>query len=83
MASMNKSHAPHPRIVVGLPDIQDQIRMVNRLSATAVEPELGRWDGLASLLSELYIQLQHQKQVTVYRFGSKSCSTANAARQPS
>ena len=70
------------RIVVGLPDLQDQIRMVDRLSGTAAEPELGRWGGLGSLLSELYTQLQHQKQVTVYRFGSRSCSTADAARKP-
>jgi hypothetical protein len=44
---------------------------------------LGRWGGLGSLLSELYIQLQHQKQVTVYRCGSRSCSTADAARKQS
>jgi hypothetical protein len=82
MSSINKSQGPHPRIVVGLPDIQDQIRMVNRLSATATEPELGRWDGLGNLLCELYAQLQHKKQVTIYRFGNKSSSTADATRQP-
>ncbi len=82
MANMNKSQGPHPRIIIGLPDIQDQIRMVNRLSATAAEPELGRWGDLGNLLCELYTQLQHKKQVTIYRFGSKSASTADAARQP-
>ena len=82
MASMNKSQGPHPRIVVGLSDIQDQIRMVNRLSATAAEPELGRWGDLGNLLCELYAQLQHQKQVTVYRVGNRSCSTGDAARKP-
>ena len=81
MASVSKSQGPHQRIIVGLPDIQDQIRMVNRLSVTATEPELGRWDGLGNLLSELYTQLQHQKQVTIYRCGSKNASTADAARQ--
>ncbi len=82
MASVHKSQSPHPRIIVGLPDIQDHIRMVNRLSATATEPELGRWDGLGNLLCELYAQLQHQKQVTIYRFGSRSSTAADEARQP-
>jgi hypothetical protein len=82
MASMNKSQGQHPRIVVGLPDIQDQIRLVKRLSATASEPELGRWGDLGNLLFELYTQLQHQKQVTIYRCGSKNFSNADAARQP-
>ena len=82
MTNMNKSQGPHPRIIVGLPDIQGQLRMVDRLSATAAEPELGRWSDLANLLSELYIQLQHKKQVTIYRSGSKNSSTAHAARQP-
>jgi len=67
MASTSTSPSPHQRIVVGLPDIQNQIRMVNRLSATAAEPEQGRWGDLGNLLCELYTQLQHQKQVTVYR----------------
>ena len=82
MAGTNKSQGPHPRIVVGLPDIQHQIRMVNRLSATAEEPELGRWGELGNLLSELYIQLQHQKQVTIYRFGNKNSFAADALRRP-
>jgi len=78
---MSKSQGPHPRIIVGLPDIQDQIRMVNRLSATAAEPELGRWEDLGNLLCELYAQLQHQKQVTIYRFGGKRSSSVDAARR--
>ena len=81
MASMNKSHTSHPHIVVGLPNIQDHIRMVNRLSATTADPELGRWGDLGNLLCELYSQLQHQKQVTVYRVGNRSCSTDDAARK--
>ena len=71
MLTKTKSHSPHLRIVVGLPNLQDQIRMVDRLSGRAVEPDLARWDDLARLLSELYAQLQHQKQVTVYRFGNR------------
>jgi len=81
MASMSKSREPHPRIVVGLPDIQHQIRMVNRLSKTADEPELGRWGDLANLLCELYVQLQRQKQVTIYRFKSDGSLAAGAARR--
>ena len=83
MASTSKPRGPHPRIVVGLPDIQDQLRMVNRLSATASEPESERWGDLGNLLCELYTQLQHKKQVTIHRFGSKSASTADAGRRKS
>jgi hypothetical protein len=78
---MSQPQGPHARIVVGLPDIQDQIRMVDRISAKASESELARWGELGNLLSELYTQLQHQKQVTIYRCGSKNASTADAARQ--
>jgi hypothetical protein len=67
--------------MVGLPDIQDQIRLVNRVSASSSEPEAGRWDGLGNLLCELYAQLQHKKQVTVFRFGSKSESRPKTARR--
>ena len=42
MASMNKSQGPHPRIVVGLRGIQDQIRMVNRLSDREILPSTSR-----------------------------------------
>ena len=67
------ANTAHPRIDVSLQDIQTQIRMVDRLCATAAEPELGRWTDLGLLLSELYAQLQHQKQVTVHR-SSKSAA---------
>ena len=77
---MNKSHTSHPHIVVGLPNIQDHIRMVNRISATAAEQESGRWDGLGNLLCELYAQLQHKKQVTIYRCGNKSASSPKTGR---
>ena len=74
MAGMNKSQGPHMRIIVGLPDIQDQLRMVNRFCAKADEHEAPRWADLGLLLEELYVQLQHKKQVTVYRLGNKSRS---------
>ena len=81
MPSVTKTQSQNPRIFVGLPDIQAQIRLVNRLSASAAESEQERWDGLGNLLCELYAQLQHQKQVTIYRFASKSSSSPQAARQ--
>jgi hypothetical protein len=81
MASSSRAQGPHPRIIVGLPDIQDHIRMVRRLSAAAAEPEQGRWDGLGDLLCELYAQLQHKKQVTIFRFGSKSSSAPKTGRR--
>ncbi len=70
---MSEPQGPHQRIVVGLSDIQDQIRMVKRLSTAAAEAELGRLDVLGDLLCELYTQLQHKKQVTIFR-GSKGSS---------
>ena len=66
-----KQKSPHMRIVVGLPDLQHQIRMLNKMSANASEPELQRMKELAHLLCELYAQLQHQKQVSVFR-GAKA-----------
>ena len=72
MTKKTRSRTPHLRIVVGLPDLQDQIRLVDRHIGTASQPELARWDDLGKLLSELYTQLQHQRQVTVYRGGGKN-----------
>ncbi|MCX5795654.1 MAG: hypothetical protein NTY77_09190 [Elusimicrobia bacterium] len=80
MANSDKAQGPHCRIVVGLPDIQDQLRLVDRLSASASEPELGRLNCLGNLLSELYAQLQHKKQVTIFRFGSKSTTNPKTGR---
>jgi hypothetical protein len=71
---MSNPQGPHARIVVGLPDIQDQLRLVNRVCAKADEHAAPHWAGLGLLLEELYVQLQHQKQVTVYRLGNKSRS---------
>ncbi|MFH2201995.1 MAG: hypothetical protein ABIJ96_02665 [Elusimicrobiota bacterium] len=67
-----KMRSPHPRIVVGLPNLQDQIGMVNRVIGKSADPELERWEDVGELLAELYSQLQHQKQVTVYRIGNKN-----------
>lgn len=70
----------HPRIVVGLPNLQDQLRMVDRLVAKASEPELERWEDLSELLAELYSQLQQQKQVSVYRIGNRNRTKGRADR---
>lgn len=72
MGNKTKSRMPHLRIIVGLPNLQDQIRMINRITGTATEPELERWEDIGQLLSELYTQLQQQKQVTVYRLANKN-----------
>jgi len=77
---MASGRTPYPRIVAGLPDLQDQIRMVDRLSSSTAQSEQSRWVGLGNLLGELYSQLQHQKQVTVYRCG-KSPSTDGRRRR--
>ncbi|MBI5209952.1 MAG: hypothetical protein HY927_08270 [Elusimicrobia bacterium] len=80
MPTKPKSQSPHQRIIVGLPNLQDNIRMVRRLSNAAAESEQTRWTDLEDLLSELYTQLQHQKQVTVYRFGSRDRYKTAAGR---
>lgn len=48
--------------------------MVDRHAGRAPEVEQERWEGLRNLLSELYTQLQYQKQVKVYRLGHRSQS---------
>jgi len=72
MANKTSTSSPHARIIVGLPNLQDQIGMINQVAATASEPDLGRWTDVAELLSDLYSQLQRQKQVTVYRLANKN-----------
>lgn len=81
MARVSVARGPHERIVVGLPDIQDQIRMVHRLCSSAEEPELERWHTLGNLLYELYTQLQHQRQVTIYRYANKSSSGPKSGKR--
>lgn len=78
MPNKTKPRTSHARIVVGLPNLQDQIRMVNRLAGASVEPEVERWEDIGQLLSDLYTQLQQQKQVTVYRFGNRNRSKTSA-----
>ena len=74
MANTNKAQGPYPRITIGLPDIQDQIRLVHKLCAAADDRDLDRLNDLGNLLYDLYTQLQHKKQVTIYRFANKSSS---------
>ena len=68
---------PHPRIELGLPDIQRQLLLVNRLVDKAVDHEKQPLEDLGNMLAELYAQLQHQKQITVYRFGTRTRSRAD------
>jgi hypothetical protein len=81
MGNKTTSHTSQARITVGLPNLQDQIRMVNRITGTATEPELEHWEDIGQLLSELYTQLNRQKQVTVYRLGNRSKSKTRADDQ--
>lgn len=80
MGSKSKLVSPHPRIIVGLPNLQDQIGMINRVTDTASDLELERWEDMRELLSELYSQLQRQKQVTVYRLANKKESKTRTSR---
>ena len=72
MATNTKSDTPQQRIVVGLPNLQDQIGMINSVTDLASEHDLEKWEDIKDLLSELYSQLQRQKQVTVYRLPKKT-----------
>ena len=69
-----KPNQSHARIILGLPDIQKQLRLIDKLALDAGDIERDPLENLGKLLSELYAQLQHHKQVTIYRFGSKSRS---------
>jgi hypothetical protein len=72
MAIKTSSDTPHAKIVVGLPNLQDQIGMINRVSNMADEVDAVRWADMKDLLSELYSQLQRKKQVTVFRLDKKT-----------
>ncbi len=74
MATKVKEISAHPRIVVSLPDIQDQTRLINRAASTATEQEQGRWEDLKTLLGELYAQLQRQDRVTVHRLAKRGAA---------
>jgi hypothetical protein len=78
MAEETKLRSPHMRITVGLPNLQDQLRLVDRLSRTADEHEVEGWEDLGHLLNDLYTQLQHQKQVTIYRIGNRNRAKTRA-----
>lgn len=78
----SKSDTAHLRITVGLPNLQDQIRLVNRLRERTEDLEQQRWRDLSDLLSELYTQLQSQRQVTVHRIdGGKSEAKAASSKK--
>lgn len=78
----NDSSSLHPKILVGLPDIQDQLRLVDRQASAASEPELATWKDLGDLLAELYSQLQSQHHVTVHRFSQRSKSKPRNPIEP-
>jgi len=78
MATKSKAQPSHPRIVLGLPDIQDQLRVIDRLLARATDSDRDHLASLGNMLSEFYAQLQHQKRITIYRFGSKTHSKSDA-----
>lgn len=80
MEPITKTSSAHPRIVVGLPNIQDQIRMINRAAAKATEQEQERWEDVKNLLAELYSQLQRQDRVTVYRHAKRGSAKPHAGQ---
>lgn len=65
------------RITLGLPDIQKQLRVIDQLTRKANENDRGTLEDLGTLLSEFYSQLQHQKQITIYRFSSRTRSKSD------
>ncbi|MBI3550621.1 MAG: hypothetical protein HY078_16405 [Elusimicrobia bacterium] len=71
MPTTKSTSSAHAKIIVGLPNLQEQIGLVNRVINSASAPDLERWEDIGQLLCDLYSQLQHQKQVTVYRVGHR------------
>ena len=72
---------PRPGILVSLPDLQDQIRLVNRVSGTATEPELEVWEEIGQLLSDIYVELQGKREVILHRPHYRHNRQAKAARR--
>lgn len=68
----NDSTSLDLKILVGLPNIQDQLRLVDRQVSGAREPDLATWKDLGNLLAELYSQLQSRQRVTIHRFSQRS-----------
>ncbi len=68
---------PHPKIELGLPDIQRQLMLVNRMVLNAGDHEKQALEDLSLMLAEFYSQLQHQKQITIYRFAAKTRAKAD------
>ncbi|MBI4422490.1 MAG: hypothetical protein HY554_02115 [Elusimicrobia bacterium] len=77
MATKPRANQTYPRIVIGVPDIQKQLLLVDRLAQRAGDAEREPLETLATFLADLYSRLQHQKNVTIYRFGSKTRSGAD------
>lgn len=71
MATKRKASSPQADIIVGLPNLQDYIGMINRVSTASSDSEARQWYDLRELLSDLYTQLQHQDDVRVRRFGAR------------
>lgn len=78
----NASTSLHPKILIGLPNIQDQLRLVDHQASAASEPELATWKDLGDLLAELYSQLQSQHHVKVHRFSQRSKSKTRNPSEP-
>lgn len=77
MPEKTKSSQARTRIVLGMPDIQDQLLLIDRLVAKASDSERKPLENLGEFLSDLYSQFQHRKSLTIYRFGSKSRTKAD------
>ena len=63
--------------MLGMPDIQDQLLLIDRLAAKASDVERKPLENLQAFLSDLYSQFQNKKSITIYRFVSKHRAKAD------
>jgi hypothetical protein len=77
MPEKTKPRFSSQRITLGLPDIQEQLRVIDHLTRKASDNDRRHLEDLGTLLSEFYSQLQHQKQITIYRFTSRTKSKSD------
>ncbi len=59
-------------VKIRLSDLQDQIRLLDRMIKTATEPDLEIWQNLAQMQSDVYSKLHHNKEISILRVKNTS-----------
>lgn len=69
MARKPKPTQTYPRITIGVPALQKQLLLIDKIAAKADDLEFQSLSELATFLADLFSRLQRQKTVTLYRVG--------------